>query len=154
MNSNARLRSVPSIAPAKRNQSKPTALCVVDQVRLALRPKNRLPTILGGILGGGVPVASYVLAHCEIDSSAPLYGQLAAWLVLGALFFSATSVFGWARQAFQGSGCKALGFTVLLEGVLVAAHTPWLSVAALAYLVGINAIATGCSLSLASKKSY
>jgi len=92
-----------------------------------------------------VPVASYQLAHHEVVPGAALYAQPAAWMVLGALCFSALTVYGWAKMAF-GSGVKALGFVVLLEGVLVASQTPWLALGALGYLVAVNGVATGCRL--------
>jgi hypothetical protein len=50
------------------------------------------------------------------------------------------------------SGWKAAGFCVLLEGVLLVSRTPWLSVAALAYLCAINGIATGVRLSLGERR--
>lgn len=55
------------------------------------------------------------------------------------------TVYKWGRIAF-GMPVKAVGFCVLLEGVLVASSTPWLSCGALVYLCAINAIATGCNL--------
>jgi hypothetical protein len=119
---------------------------VVKQVRIALRPANRLASFLGAVLGGGVPVASYQLAHHEVTRALPLWAQLPAWLVAGGLLFSALTVYQWGRLAF-GSPYKALGFAVLLEGVLVASTTPWLSLGALGYLVAINGTACGCILS-------
>jgi hypothetical protein len=147
--SSPRLRAV-SAPPAAPRAPKPPRTGVVSQVRAALQPKNRLPTALGAVLGGGVPVATYVLAHREVVGSAPLYAQLPAWLVLGGLLFSALTVYGWAREAF-GSGAKALGFAALLEGVLTCSATPWLSAGALAYLVAINAVATGVRLANGSR---
>lgn len=122
-------------------------LGVVDQVKLAMRPKARLATCTGFLLGGFVPLASYVVAHYEIDASAPLYTQLATVLVLGGLIFSARTVYDWARLAFRAGG-KALGFVVLAEGVMTTSSTSWLAIAALVYLIAINGIATGCNLSL------
>ena len=46
---------------------------VIEQVRLALRPGNRLATTLGALLGAGVPIGSYQLAHHEVDPSRPLW---------------------------------------------------------------------------------
>jgi len=135
-------------APARPTRRAPKSVddqTVVGQVRVALRRDNRLAASLGGLLGGGVPVASWQLAHFEVDATQPLWAQLGAWLVLGGLLFSAVTVFTWSRQAFR-STAKALGYTVLLEGVLTTAKTPWLSVAALMVLVAINAVATGCNL--------
>jgi hypothetical protein len=125
-------------------------LGVVGQVREAVKRKNRLAATLGALIGGGVPVASYQLAHAEIDPSRALWAQLPAWLVLGGLLNSALTVFHWARSAF-GSGAKALGFAVLLEGVLTFSRTPWLSIGALVYLVAINATATGVRLSMGTR---
>lgn len=144
--SSPRLRALPSgdaVRRAPRAQREPG---IVDQVRIAFRPRNRLATALGGVLGGAVPVASWQLAHHEIDAARDLWAQLPAWLVLGGLLFSALTVFGWARSAF-GSPAKALGFVVLLEGVLVASSTSWLGAGALGLLVAINATATGVRLS-------
>lgn len=119
---------------------------VVAQVRMALKPQNRLATTVGAIVGGLVPLASYQLSHHEIVSGESLWSQPAAWLVLGGLVFSALTVAGWARAAF-GGWSKAVGFTVLVEGCLLVSRTPWLGFAALGVLVGINAVAAGVRLS-------
>ncbi len=122
-------------------------LGVVDQVREALKPRNRLAACLGALLGGIVPVASYVVAHHELEATRPWWGQFASLLVAGGLLYSARTVYGWGRLAF-GEPAKALGFVVLLEGVMVLSTTPWLALTCLAYLVGINSVSTGCALSL------
>lgn len=51
--------------PRRRSVTAPRAesMGVVDQVRLALSPKQRLTAFLGGLLGGFVPVCTFVLAH-------------------------------------------------------------------------------------------
>jgi hypothetical protein len=90
-----------------------------------------------------------VIAHHE---AAPLHslalGSSGPWaLVAGGLAYSAKTVFDWAALAFANA-LKAVGFVVLLEGVMVTAHTPWLAFAALGYLVAINGVATACRLSL------
>jgi hypothetical protein len=154
-NSSPRLRSVPKLAPVARPKRtpKPPKCDVVSQVREALKPRNRLETTLGALLGGGVPVATYVLSHKEVVESVSLYAQLPSYLVLGGLVFSALTVYQWGKLAFS-SGWKALGFAVLLEGVLTCSQTAWLSVGALAYLVAINGIATGCTLSRGGKNTH
>lgn len=124
-----------------------TTLGVVAQVTTALRPKNRLAAALGALLGGFVPVASYVLAHRETDVTAPLWTQVAPWFVVGGLAYSAVTVYQWAARAV-GNPIKAAGFVLLVEGVMVASRTEWLGLVALAYLVAINAVATGCTLAL------
>jgi hypothetical protein len=130
--------------PEKR-QRPATVLGVVQQVRVAFGRRNRLAATVGAALGSIVPLASYWLSHHEVDRSSDLLAQLPVWLVAGGLLYSALTVFAWGRLAF-GSGAKALGFCVLLEGVLLASQTTWLSVMALCYLIAINGIATGCSL--------
>lgn len=135
------------VMPAPKKEKSPKKMGVVAQVREAFKAKNRLATSLGCLLGGIVPLASYVLAHFEIASSTALWWQLNAWLVLGGLLYSAKTVFDWGRLAFQ-LPIKAFGFVVLLEGVMIASKTPWLGYTALGYLVLINGVATGCTLSL------
>jgi hypothetical protein len=120
----------------------PRQLGILDEVRLALHPRNRAAAYLGAALGGGVPVATFWLAHHELDRGLVVWG-----LVAGGLLFSALTVTRWAASAF-GSAPKALGFTVLLEGVLLYSHTAWLATAALIYLIFINAVATGVRLAL------
>lgn len=137
--------TVTSYSKPRRSASK-LPLGVVEQVRVALQPKNRLATLLGFLLGGFVPLASYVVAHYEIASSEALYTQLSSYLVLGGLLYSAKTVYAWGKRAFA-SPAKALGFVVLLEGVMTTSSTAWLAIAALSYLVVINGVATGCTLS-------
>jgi hypothetical protein len=135
---------MPSQAARK---SGPHPIAVVAQVREAFRPRARLAALLGALLGGFVPLATYTLAHDELASLL----SVQAVIVAGGLLFSARTVVAWARLAFA-SPAKAIGFTVLLEGVMTLAHTPWLALAALAYLIGINAIATGTTLALAGRR--
>jgi len=143
------LHVLPTTKPRKATRHQKRAaktLGVVAQVRIALRRENRLATVLGGLLGGGVPCASFQLAHHEVDWSRPLWTQVSVWLVGGGLLFSALTVYQWGKLAFA-SPWKALGFTLLLEGVLTCAATPWLTWGALCYLAAINATATGVRLS-------
>ncbi len=142
---NAVRRSSPRLIMAPAPRRSPTPLGVVAQVRLAFRPKARLATVLGALLGGFVPLASYTVAHQEANFDT-LRGWIAVGLVLGGLVFSAKTVREWGELAFH-DGRKALGFVVLMEGVATLSQTPWLALAALSYLVGINAVATGCTLS-------
>lgn len=120
-------------------------LDVVGQIRLAFARGNRLAALVGVMLGGFVPVAVYVVWHRESGNFA---GHERAWvLAAGGLLYSATTVFEWARMAF-GSRVKAVGFVVLLEGVMVTNSTYWLALVAFGYLVAINGMATACTLSL------
>jgi hypothetical protein len=61
--------------------------------------------------------------------------------------FSALTVLGWSSDMF-GSRVKAIGFTALLEGIMMTADAGWLSAIALCYLVAINAVANGCRLAM------
>lgn len=131
-------------------QDKPMG--VVDQVTLAFKARNRLATIMGFLLGGVVPVATYLEAHADLDRSLPLYSQVATYLVLGGLAFSAKTVYEWANLAFANA-TKAAGFVILLEGVMITSSVPVLPLVLLAALVGINGIATGCLLSLGRAKA-
>jgi hypothetical protein len=120
---------------------------VVEQVRLACRPEHRLATACGFALGGFVPVATFLVSHYEYDRATPWYTQLVTLLIVGGLLYSARTVYDWAKLAFQ-LPAKALGFVVLLEGVMTLSSNGWLACAALAYLVAINGIATGVRLAV------
>jgi hypothetical protein len=103
--------------------------------------------VLGFALGGFIPVATYVVSHYENPG-----WDVGALIVGGGLLFSARTVFLWSRMAFGGV-IKALGFVVLLEGVMVTSETRWLALAALGYLVCINGVATACALALGKSES-
>lgn len=146
-----RIRIAPSVKPrVKRLPPVAKDLGVVGQIKLALLPKARLATSMGFLLGGFVPLATFWLSHHELDAT-PIYAQLVSYIVLGGLVYSAKTVYAWGKLAFQAP-VKALGFVVLLEGVMVLSHTGWLSLMALVYLVCINGIATGCNLALPKPK--
>lgn len=115
---------------------------VIEQLRVA--SNNPAALLIGCLFGGFIPLATYWISHRELDVSGSVWQP--AWaMVAGGLVYSAKTVFQWARLTFQDAW-KATGFVVLIEGVMVTSHTPWLSVAALAYLMTINAVATGCQL--------
>jgi hypothetical protein len=114
---------------------------IVDQVRTALNARNRLATFMGALLGAIVPLGTYMIAHNEV----PKLWHPMTLLVVAGLAYSATTVFQWGRLAF-GSTTKALGFAVLVEGIMTFSTQGWLAITALGFLIGINAIATGCTL--------
>jgi hypothetical protein len=122
-------------------------LGVVDRVVLAFKPKNKLATVLGFIAGGAVPIATFLEAHYDLDRSLPLHAQVTTYIVLGGLIVSAKTVYAWAKLAFDDA-FKAVGFVVLLEGVMITSQVPVLPLAILALLIGINGVACGCILSL------
>jgi hypothetical protein len=115
-------------------------LGVLEQVERSLKPGNRLATLMGAMLGGFIPLASYTIAHQEAPHKPVLWV-----LVACGLAYSALTVFDWARVAFRHP-IKALGFCGLLEGVMTFSSTPWLGITALMMLIVINGIATGCNL--------
>jgi hypothetical protein len=117
---------------------------IVDEVVLALGPRDRIATAIGFVFGGSVPIATFLEAH-RLDAHRPLYHQVGAYLVLGGLAYSAKTVFAWALRAFRDR-VKAAGFVLLLEGVMITSHVPALPYVLLALLVAINGIATGCTL--------
>jgi hypothetical protein len=115
-------------------------LGVLEQVERSLKPGNRLATLVGAMLGGFIPLASYTIAHQEAPNKPVLWV-----LVACGLAYSALTVFDWARVAFRHP-VKALGFCGLLEGVMTFSGTQWLGITALTVLIVINGIATGCNL--------
>lgn len=141
----SRLKNGASLEPVGQNPLE--TFGVVDQVRQALMKKNRYAMIGGAILGGFVPAASFEIARYEVQAEPMMYV-----LVTGALIYSAMSVFDFAKIAFKHPA-KALGFVVLLEGVLVFAKNEYLSLAGLVLLVAINAIAAGNALVFDQKKA-
>ena len=140
---------------SKRVSVDPGDLDVLSQIRLTFSTKHALGAVVGCVLGSFVPFASFWLGHEEIRL-ANMFSMvwdakaiLVAVLVCGGLVFSAKTVYDWARRAFH-NGSKALGFTVLLEGVMLFANTMELSIVALVLLMSMNGI--GTSVNLVCKK--
>jgi hypothetical protein len=115
-------------------------LGILDQISLAIQPKNRLASLVGGILGGFIPCASFVLAHIEATTNPVIWALVAA-----GMLYSALTVFQWSLIAFK-YWPKALGFVILTEGVAIFAQTSLLAYGALTILVAINAVSTGYNL--------
>jgi VIT1/CCC1 family predicted Fe2+/Mn2+ transporter len=129
------------------------ALGVVAQVRTAFRRRHLLATAIGALLGGFVPLIVFTVAHHELSLALPTWRiAVGVCIVAAGLMYSAKTVCAWGRMAF-GDGAKAVGFTVLVEGAMTFSGVAWLSYAALAYLVAINAIATGCTLVSSAPKT-
>jgi hypothetical protein len=123
---------------------------VVAQTRMAFSRKYLSATTIGILLGGVVPTAAFLVAHNALDMNANLLEQVPTYFVIGALCFSAPTVYSWCKAAFNSS-LKALGWVLLIEGVMVSPLPDCLHPLAwicLGYLVCINAVATGCNLSL------
>jgi len=123
--------------------STPATTNPLAQLRLA---RQRPVAALLGASAGLVPVGVFELGHYEISSWSPLECPKAI-IVYAGLLFSALTVLGWSSDMF-GSKAKSIGFTALLEGIMMTADAGWLTGIALGYLVAINAVANGCRLAL------
>jgi len=128
----------------------------IEQLRLATRSPVALT--MGALMGAIVPLSTYAFAHhsglLTAHDGHIVYAEWSNpdWLILlGGLGFSARTVYHWAHQSFE-EGAKAVGFTLLLEGVLMRAPIPELSYVALAYLVVLNALGTGAVLALRDQR--
>jgi len=118
---------------------------LVDAVKTSMLKRNRVALLAGGILGGFVPIATFVVGHLDTKTIPMLW-----LLVAGGLIYSAMSVYDFAKQAFKSS-LKSLGFVILIEGAMTFSTTECLSYAALGLLILINAVACGCNLALDAK---
>lgn len=117
---------------------------VVSQIKIAFA--NPLPLLIGALIGGLVPIATYTVGHAELGTAG--WGSVPGTIVIGGCLFSAITVYKWGRKAFD-CAFKALGFVVLSEGVMTFSQTPWLSLLMLCFLVAINAVANGANLASA-----
>lgn len=121
---------------------------IVTQLEIAAR--NLHAAAIGAVIGGLVPWFGRTLAHGEIQgtwtSNRPLALAMMA-VVLGCGCFSGLSVYKFGRAAF-GDPCKALGFVLALEGVMLVSHG-MTSAVALGVLILINAVANGSVIALA-----
>lgn len=115
-------------------------LGVLDQIAQATRPYNRLAFAVGALLGGFIPIASYTICHRECATQPWLWV-----LVVAGFTYSAITVYQWSSVAFH-HWAKAVGFVVLMEGVIFFSGTQWLSLVALAVLCLINGISTATNL--------
>ena len=120
-------------------------ISVVGQVKTAFARQNRLAAVIGAAAGAIVPIGIFSVAHLEVDWQASLWEQPKMLLVLFGLLYSAKTVYQWGHQAFDDKA-KAVGFVVLLEGMMVCSSLRWLAAIALVYLSLINGIASGCQL--------
>jgi len=112
-----------------------------------LRAARRKPiAAVIGATAGLVPVGVYEVGHYELTSWSPIECPKAL-IVYAGLLFSALTVMGWSTNMF-GSKVKAMGFTLLLEGIMMTSNAAWLTAIALMYLVLINSVANGCRLAL------
>jgi len=121
-------------------------LGVVEQVALAFSRANLLATVVGCVFGGFVPAAGFVVSHFEVPVLSGWRFAVALAIVAGALVVSARTVYAWSFLAFADRA-KAVGFVVLVEGVMTFATHDWLAASALVLIVLVNGVAAGCRLS-------
>jgi len=133
------------VSETPENKRKVKVPGVIDQIRTATKAENRLASVAGAIMGGFVPIATFLISHNEVALSVHGIGMLL--LVIGGLVFSAKTVWQWANMAFASDAWKATGFVILLEGVMTLSGITGLSIAALVLLTAVNGIATGVILS-------
>lgn len=145
IDANKRRRGRPPGSKTKPKQvPKPKLAVVMQEPVQTVRPaevksfsrSGRL--LVGVVLGAFVPLASYTLVHVD--------GRREVWaLVAGGLVYSALTVYQWAYKAFSYRA-KAVGFVVLLEGVMTFTRVEWLGLTGLVILMGLNAWSAGVSL--------
>lgn len=123
------VKGEPKAKAAPKARKQPTAA----PIKINAAQKRTIGQIMASVAAGFLPIASFVMAHYESKENPLLWG-----LVVAALLFSAPTLADWAYK-WAGNKYKAWGFTILLEGVMVASHTEWLSFAGLIILVAINA---------------
>lgn len=126
----AAVKSEASVKAAAKPRKQPTAA----PIKINAAQKRTIGQIFASVAAGFLPIASFVMAHYESKQNPYLW-----ILVAAALAFSAPTLAAWA-QKWCGHAVKAWGFTILLEGVMVASHTEWLSFAGLMILIAINAV--------------
>ena len=116
---------------------------VLAQIRTAFTG-HPLAFLVALPFGGFVPMAVWCLTHLE---------AIEPWdwaLITGGALFSSLTVIDWGRRILLNTP-KAIGFAVLVEGVMITSETDWLSRSALGLLTIINA--TSCAVALARGES-
>lgn len=94
--------------------------------------KRTVGQIIASLAAGFLPCASFEIAHYEMHDNPYL-----AILVVAALVFSAPTLVEWAKK-WCVSIYKAVGFSVLLESVMIFSNSHVLSYTSLAILCAIN----------------
>lgn len=139
-----------------------TPISITRQLALAVQPQNRLATGIAALMGFIVPLSVYSVTH-ELPRTYASEGIGAKFVFLCILgiagcVFSAKSVFQWGKLVFADT-FKAIGFAVLLEGILsasgIVSDSLWfkvLGMISLAYLMLINAINCGTNIIIQNKE--
>jgi hypothetical protein len=134
----------PRVAPVA-----PKDLGVIDSIIEACKPgtRNRLALVVGLVVGGVVPIGSFLETHLELNltEGLSLLGHIMTYAVIGGLLFSALTVYSWFERAYA-NGWKAFGVVLFMETVMTFSGLLGLSLAILCILIFVNAFATACIL--------
>lgn len=123
---------------------------IITQIHLALARGYRLAAVIGALTGGGVTYCTHAMARGDLADTPWAPGSYALFLgrlsiVLGGLLFSIVTTYSFGRSAFQ-RGWLAVGFLVLMDGVMVASSQSSLEWFATGLLIAIEAVTTGCTV--------
>ena len=121
-------------------------LTIPMQIKQAFAPGARVAGLTGLLVGGLVPIATWGVVHFEVQENVWLW-----FLAGGGLLYSMITSFRWAAAAFGGA-FKALGFCILLEGILAFAQHLTLSLLALGMLIFIIATSAACSMQIRQQR--
>lgn len=137
-------------APRSRRTAPKTEVVAVAAEPEVEKPENTMKTIdavfaaawkaqlLAVVWGGLVPLFTFVVKHWEFRNET---GSVAPTvIILAGLVFSAKKVYVFSKMVF-GERLAALGFTVLVEGVMTFSNIFALSLLGLAVLVFTNWVA-------------
>lgn len=149
--SRAKAKAVPAVGvPVSRSEvlappAEPTVLELLDKVFDAPGRAKLIALVWGGL----VPLLTFAVKKFEYDPQGPMT-QVPVLLVLAGLLYSAKKVYKFSQMVF-GERTAALGFTVLVEGVMTFSSLTSLSVLGLLVLVFTN-WAAACHHVITTKK--
>lgn len=144
VSSNAEIVEQIKVAPKRTSKTIRSNAGIVEQIKVAFSREHRLAACVGVLVGSLVPLGTFMFSHYQVNWEAPWFDP-AAYIALGGLMYSAGTIYQWGLLALRKT-YKALGFVVLVEGMMITSKMQWLSVTALVYLIVINGIATGTTI--------
>jgi hypothetical protein len=129
----------------------------VARVRATFQKGNRLAAAAGTVGGSAIPLGVFSIVHTLPEGLMQRVGLLS--VATGGLVFSARSVYDMGMSFFQARS-KALGFVVLMEGVMSLAQllrVSWVawsaSIFALTVLMAANGVSTAVNLVSEDRRS-
>lgn len=118
---------------------------ILDQIKTASDKKSKVALVIGCILCGFPPAASFLVAHFEVSQYPWMWV-----LVIGFVAYSFKTVYDWSLILTK-HWLKAIGLTLGLEAASTFSHLLYVAIPAVTILVGINAIAGACALIMDTK---